>query len=263
MHFLMLTLSNCPLTIPFQLCYILHKCSRVAENGKPKMLEVYTVEELAKEIGVSQRTLYSYLSQGLLPEGRRVGRQVVYANLHLRYGLLARALVEGGMGIDAVGRVLSRLSTNQVQTFASPLAALVEARNGLGEELAKAIHQLSPASTDLDLQDMRLEDPVALQARIGALENEHQRLGHQLETAFTEVRERVLEDAAGKLSYTSNSDQTGLEGLRADVQALNATMHDLALILAAQFIRDESAQSAARAAAKRLRDFSDKSGVLE
>lgn len=228
-----------------------------------KVHEVYTVEELAKAIGVSQRTLYAYLSQGLLPEGRRVGRQVVYANLHLRYGLLIRALVEGGIGIEAIGRLLTRLSTNQVQTFASSLAALVEARSHLEAELADAEHQLSPASADLDLQDMRLEDPIALQARISALENEHQRLGRQLESAFTEVRERVLEDTAGRPGYEPNSNQTGLEGLRSDVQVLTATLHDLALILAAQFIQDESSQLAARAAAERLRNFSDRSGVSE
>lgn len=214
---------------------------------------VYTVDELAQAIGVSQRTFYAYLSQGLLPEGRRVGRQVVYSSLHLHHGLLIRALVDGGLGLEAVRRVLGRLSPTQVQTFAAPLAALLEARGRLEEELASATRQLRPADTDLDLHDMRLEDPIALQARISAWEGELQSLSRQLEAAFGEVRARVLEDSTERGPALPLDGQLQVAALRADVQALTATVRDLALILAAQLLDDEEARAAARAAAERLR----------
>lgn len=219
---------------------------------------VYTAEELAQAIGVSQRTCYTYLSKGLLPEGRRVGRQVVYSTLHLHYGLLIRALLGGGLGLPAVGGVLGRLSATQVQTFAAPLTALIEARSRLEEELAAATRQLRPADSDLDFHDMGLEDPIALQARISAWESELRSLGRQLDVAFSDVSARLLEDSGEGTPSTPSDDQRQWVGLRSDIQALTAAVRDLALVLAAQpFGNDGQAQPAARAAAARLRRAND------
>lgn len=212
---------------------------------------VYTAAELAQAIGVSERTYYGYLSQQLVPEGRRVGRQVLYSTLHLNYGLLIRALVDGGLGLDAVRGIVGHISPTQVLTFASPLAALIEARTRLEQELAAATHQLRPADTDLSFQDMRLEDPIALEARISVWEDELRSLSRQLEAAFGDVRARVLEDATASTSPQLSDDQ--LADLRSDVRTLTATIRDLALILAAQLLGDEAPQEAARAAAERLR----------
>lgn len=223
-------------------------------------LAVFTAEELAEAIGISQRTFYAYLAQGLLPEGRRVGRRVVYSTLHLYYGLLTRALVEGGLGLDAVRRVLGRLTSTQVQMYAAPLAALVEARSRLKDELAAATRQLSPADTNLDLQDMRLEDPIALQARISVWEDELRLLGRQLEAAFSEVRARVLADATDSGLSTQSDGQEEIAALRTDVRALTETIRDLALVLAAQCFGDDVSRAAARAALERLRSPSASAG---
>jgi DNA-binding transcriptional MerR regulator len=225
------------------------------------MLSVYNADELAQAIGVSQRTLYAYLSQGIIPEGRRVGRQVVYSNLQLRYGLLARAFVEGGMGLEAVSKFINQISPNKVQTYAAPLAALVEARVHLQEDLAKATQQLRPADVDLDLRDMRLEDPVALQARVEVWEDQLHRLGRQLEEAFTEVREHVLADATENSTLTQRDDQLDLGSLKAEVRTLTETVRDLALILAAQLEDNQEIRAAARAAQRRLLSASMKNGV--
>lgn len=197
-------------------------------------MAVYTVDELAQAIGVSQRTLYAYLAQSLLPEGRRIGRQVVYSEHHLDYGLLIRALVDGGLGLEAVADVLGRLAPAHVQTFAAPLAALVQARTQLGEELAQAIRQRTPAEPSLDLADMRLEDPVALEARVGAMEAELLRLGRQLEAAFAEVRARVMTDAAERTETDlgPGSAAPGVVELAASIRALTAVIRDVALVLA-------------------------------
>lgn len=211
---------------------------------------VYTAAELAQAIGVSERTYYGYLSQHLVPEGRRVGRQVFYSTLHVNYGLLIRALVDGGLGLDAVRGIVGHISSTQVLTFASPLAALIEARTRLEQELATATRHLRPADTDLSFQDMRLEDPIALEARISAWDGELRSLSRQLETAFGDVRARVFEHGAAAASPQVSDDH--LAELRSDVRALTATLRDLALILAAHFLRDEAPQAAARAAAERL-----------
>jgi|SRR5579885_2760303 DNA-binding transcriptional MerR regulator len=227
------------------------------------MLTVYNADELAQAIGVSQRTLYAYLSQGIIPEGRRVGRQVVYSDLQLRYGLLARAFVEGGMGLEAVSKIINQISPNKVQTYAAPLAALVEARVHLQEDLAKATQQLRPAGVDLDLQDMRLEDPVALQARVEVWENQLHRLGRQLEEAFTEVREHVLADATEGSGSTQRNDQSELGSLRREIRMLTETVRDLALILAAQSEEGQEMRAAARAAQRRLLSASEENGVRQ
>jgi DNA-binding transcriptional MerR regulator len=217
-----------------------------------QVLSIYTAEELAQAIGVSQRTFYAYLSQGLLPEGRRIGRQVIYSTLHLHYGLLIRALVEGGVGLDAIRQILGRLSPSQVQTFAAPLSTLLETRSRLEDDLASATRQLKPAGDGLDLGDMRLEDPVALQAQMSAWEADLQHLGRQLNGAFSQVRERVLATATESPASIPVGSHVELATLRADVQALTATVRDLALIWAAQILQDEAVQEAARSAVRRL-----------
>lgn len=200
---------------------------------------IYTADELARSIGLSQRTIYSYLSQGLLSEGRRIGRQVFYGTLHLQQGLLIRALADGGMGLDAIRRVLERLNVSEVQTFVAPLTALVETRSRLEGELATAVRQLRPATDDLDLHHMGLDDPVALRARISAWEGELQNLGRQLDSTFSAVRARILESSTkGPVRSDISSYTPDLAGLREDIQGLTAAIHELSAVVVNAIPRD-------------------------
>jgi DNA-binding transcriptional MerR regulator len=202
-----------------------------------------------------------------------MGRQVVYSNLQLSYGLLIRALVDGGVSLEAVGEILGRLSPDQVQSFAIPLTAIVEARTQLQTELAYATRQLRPAEADLDFKDLRLEDPVALQAQMSASESEFLHINRRLEDAFAAVRTRVLADVDGNSSNgpmlmganpvaVPISTRSDVDALRSDVQALTATIRDLALIIAAQADQDPKTQTSARTAAERLRHMSEKKGAI-
>jgi DNA-binding transcriptional MerR regulator len=77
----------------------------------------YTLDQLESLTGVPGRTIRFYRQSGLIEPARRVGRQAFYAPEQLGRVRFIAALRERGMGLDAVGRLLSDPG-GEHQTFA-------------------------------------------------------------------------------------------------------------------------------------------------
>jgi DNA-binding transcriptional MerR regulator len=67
----------------------------------------YGIDELAKRVGVSRRTVRFYVQQGLLPAPYGVGRGKHYGPEHLARLRAVKALQQQGRSLDEVRRELS------------------------------------------------------------------------------------------------------------------------------------------------------------
>ena len=138
------------------------------------MPTTYTLPELAEATASSKRTIYYYVSRGLLPQAGR-GRQTRYGDEHYWRLLVIRALADMSIPLEVIQRHLEGVSLEHIKLLASPLIPLEELRVGLQEQIGGIRHKLEPTS-DLDLSNLGLEDPVALRHRLSALEEQAQRV---------------------------------------------------------------------------------------
>ena len=79
----------------------------------PKVREVQgapelTVDELATAAGMTRRNVRSYQSRGLLPRGRRAGRQACYGLEHVARLRLIRSLRESGLSLKVIRDLLEQ-----------------------------------------------------------------------------------------------------------------------------------------------------------
>lgn len=87
----------------------------------------YRVEQLAARAGVRIDTVRYYQSRGLLPAPRRSGRIALYGEGHLSRLLRIRELLDQGLSLALIQRVLDREGASRDEPL---LAALVEERVG-------------------------------------------------------------------------------------------------------------------------------------
>jgi DNA-binding transcriptional MerR regulator len=103
--------------------------------------QAWKVEDLARQAGVSVRTVRYYVQRGLLPAPVFRGRDTVYASEHLLRLQAIRRLQERFLPLDAIQRELERCSLEDLRALAAGPAAGGPAAAG-----PRAGRQLSPPS---------------------------------------------------------------------------------------------------------------------
>jgi DNA-binding transcriptional MerR regulator len=93
----------------------------------PKNADELTIDELARTVGMTVRNVRSYAARGLLAPPRLIGRTGYYGPAHVEQLSLARDLVEQGLTLAAVQRVMERgrgstasLALNMLRTVREP-----------------------------------------------------------------------------------------------------------------------------------------------
>jgi len=76
----------------------------VAAEAPPPL----TIDELAREAGMTVRNVRAYRSRGLIPPPRLEGRRGYYGPEHLERLELVRELKEQGLSLEAIARILER-----------------------------------------------------------------------------------------------------------------------------------------------------------
>ena len=107
----------------------------------------YTVKELADRGGVTPRTIYYYVSEGLLPPPERGGPATTYRDEHLARLRLIRRLKEEYLPLAEIRRRLAGLSAAEVEALldAPPAAPPTEsAREYLARVLGPADARRAP-----------------------------------------------------------------------------------------------------------------------
>src|SRR5690349_19762592 len=105
------------------------------------------ISELSADTGVPVATIKYYLREGLLPEGERTARtQSVYAEGHARRLRVIRALIEAGVSIAEVRKVLEALDDPP----ASPHNLLGAAHAAVTPPAAKGDLDMEPAERLLE-----------------------------------------------------------------------------------------------------------------
>ena len=156
----------------------------------------YTLDELVASTSVSRRTIYYYVGRGLLPQAGK-GRGARYTEKHLWSLLLIRALTDLGVPLDHIQRHLEGLSLERVKLLVAPLLPLDDLNYQLHEEIRSIRKSLEP-STDLDIRNMGLEDPMALRHRLSALEDQVVRIERELAKARETLYRILVTEEAGE-----------------------------------------------------------------
>lgn len=92
----------------------------------PRGPDELTIDELAREVGMTARNVRAYAARGLLAPPRLVGRTGYYGSEHVEQLSLVRDLLAEGLTLAAVERVLA---TDSTQTASLALAMLRTARD--------------------------------------------------------------------------------------------------------------------------------------
>jgi DNA-binding transcriptional MerR regulator len=163
----------------------------------------YTIEELAKAANVSQRSIYSYIQRRLVPSAIREGKGFIYSDEHLEALRLIRVLLKLGLPLRQVeGLVVGRDRSELRQAIAPvlPLAKLLEETENRVTDLQRKI--LEPNIEELDLNNLGLEDPVALRHNLAEAERQRGRLQGEFESAGADVLRELI--SSSRLSRTPN-----------------------------------------------------------
>lgn len=73
----------------------------------PRETDELTIDELARTVGMTVRNVRAYAARGLLPPPRLIGRTGYYGDEHIEQLTLVRELLDEGLTLAAVERVLS------------------------------------------------------------------------------------------------------------------------------------------------------------
>jgi DNA-binding transcriptional MerR regulator len=153
----------------------------------------YTIDELAKAANVSQRSIYSYIQRRLVPQAMKDGRGFIYSDEHLEALRLIRVLLRLGLPLRQVeGLVIGRDRSELRQAVAPvlPLAKLLEETENRVTDLQRKI--LEPNPEELDLNNLGLEDPVALRHNLAEAERQRGRLQGEFESAGADVLRELI-----------------------------------------------------------------------
>ncbi len=153
----------------------------------------YTIEELAKAANVSQRSIYSYTQRHLVPPAMKEGKSFIYTNEHLEALRLIKVLLKLGLPLRQVeGLVVGRDRSELRQAIAPvlPLAKLLEETENRVTDLQRKI--LEPNVEELDLNNLGLEDPVALRHNLAEAERLRGRLQGEFESAGADVLRELI-----------------------------------------------------------------------
>lgn len=69
--------------------------------------KTYTLDELAKAVGMTARNVRAYRTRGLLPPPERAGRRAVYTDMHLHRLLAVRSTLAQGVPLNMIVKWLS------------------------------------------------------------------------------------------------------------------------------------------------------------
>ena len=156
----------------------------------------YSLDELAQATSLSRRTIYYYMSRGLLPQVGR-GRRPRYNESHHWRLLLIRTLADLGIPLDLIQRHLSGLSLERIKLLVAPMLPLDALQAQVSAEVESIRESLRP-SAELDILNMGLEDPMALRHRLTALEDQLGRLeGERVKARESVYRNLVSQDSVG------------------------------------------------------------------
>src|SRR3712207_2463297 len=111
----------------------------MAPNAAPAL----TIDELAREAGMTVRNVRAYRSRGLLPPPELRGRKGYYGRDHLARLELVRELKEKGFNLEAIAQLMERAAGAELDQVLDFTRAVVE-------PLAREKPELVPASYFVD-----------------------------------------------------------------------------------------------------------------
>src|SRR3954467_9397963 len=76
--------------------------------------EALTIDELAREAGMTVRNVRAYRSRGLIPPPALRGRKGYYARAHLAPLAPGRALKEKGFNLEAIAQLVERAPSDKL-----------------------------------------------------------------------------------------------------------------------------------------------------
>ncbi len=202
----------------------------------------YTLDELVRSTSVSRRTIYYYIGRGLLPQVGR-GRGARYGDEHRLRLLLIRALTDLGVPLDLIQRRLSELPLERLKLLVAPLIPLEDLYRQVREEVQSIRESLEP-STDLDISNLGLEDPMALRHRLSALEDQLARVEREEAKARESVYSNLVSGESGEAgehrgsSASGGTDHGQLQSLEPVVARLHGICDRLAQLVAERDNRD-------------------------
>lgn len=153
----------------------------------------YTIEEIAKAVGISPRSVYVYAERRLVPPPLKQGRRFVYTEEHLEALRLVRVLLRLGLPSRQVEQLVVGREQGEVRRALAPvlpLAKLLDEVEGHVADLQRKVR--APASDDLDLGDLGLEDPVRLRHELGEAERQRDRLQREFDQAGAAVLRELV-----------------------------------------------------------------------
>src|SRR3954452_1407486 len=88
--------------------------------------EALTIDELAREAGMTVRNVRAYRSRGLIPPPRLRGRKGYYGRDHLARLELVRELKEKGFNLEAIAQLVERAPADSLDRVLDFTRAAVE-----------------------------------------------------------------------------------------------------------------------------------------
>jgi DNA-binding transcriptional MerR regulator len=180
------------------------------------MPELYTIDELARSTALSRRTIYYYVSRGLVPPAGR-GRGAKYGDEHYWRLLLIRALTDLGVPLDLIQRHVAATPLEHAKLLVGPMIPLADLRSALQQETRSIRRKLEPTS-ELDITNLGLEDPVALRHRLAILEEQLGRVEDEQRRARETLYRNLVSagESPGSLPFREPAGASGGKGVRGD-----------------------------------------------
>lgn len=152
---------------------------------------MYSVDELAAASGVSRRSIYSYVERRIIPPAVRQGRRQIYSEDHLAVLRAIRLLGRMGVPMWQIERLITTREPDAVRGLVRPVEAVASQLDEAEQRVAEIRAKLGPTPDQLDLADLRLDDPIWLRRELVRAEREVRRLAASLQEAGQSVLPRI------------------------------------------------------------------------
>lgn len=126
-----------------------------------------SLDDLARESDIPERTIRSYIARGLLPQPLGRGRASSYGEEHRTRLLFIKAVREAApyeLPLAVLGRLIEELPSEQIARIARGEEGVAAATlGGLDESLLRRRHRApSPRAEEVDPEDLSADAPSAL-----------------------------------------------------------------------------------------------------